>query len=93
MIFQIRYNYLLKDLKTTANGMLNDYDNQLKKGTITEVLKYLNKPEELKRNLSLYLKFMTKTGAGKNFASYYQERAAGEHNEMLTRLLHCQLSG
>lgn len=59
--------YLLKDLGTEANAMLNDYGNKLKKGTITEELKYLNKPEELKRNLSLYLKFITKIGAGKNF--------------------------
>jgi hypothetical protein len=60
--------YLLKDLGTEANKMINDYDNKLKKGTITEVLKYINKPEELKRNLSIYLKFIAKIGAGKNFA-------------------------
>jgi hypothetical protein len=60
--------YLLKDLGTEANLMLNDYGNKLKKSTITEVLKYLNKPEELKKNLSLYLKFIAKIGAGKNFA-------------------------
>lgn len=60
--------YLLKDLGSVANGMLNDYDNKLKKGTITEVLKHINRPEELKRNLSLYLKFIAKIGAGKNFA-------------------------
>ena len=59
---------LLKDLSTEANAMLNDYDNKLKKGTLTDVIKYLNKPEELKRNLSLYLKFLAKIGAGKNFA-------------------------
>lgn len=58
---------LLKDLGATAKAMLNDYDSQLKKGTITEVLKYLNGPEELKKNLSLYLKFIAKVGAGKNF--------------------------
>ncbi|MGO4773735.1 DUF5694 domain-containing protein [Flavobacterium sp. W22_SRS_FK3] len=60
--------YLLKDLGTTANALISDYDNQLKNGTITQVLKYINKPEELKRNLSIYLKFMAKIGAGKNFA-------------------------
>lgn len=60
--------YLLKDLQTVATTMLNDYNNQLKKGTITEVLKHINKPEELKRNLSIYLKFIAKIGAGKNFA-------------------------
>ena len=60
--------HLLKDLSTQANEMINDYDNKLKKNTITEVLKYINKPEELKRNLSLYLKFIAKIGAGKNFA-------------------------
>ncbi|MTH16395.1 DUF5694 domain-containing protein [Flavobacterium sp. LC2016-01] len=60
--------YLLKDLGTQANVMINDYDNKLKNGTITEVLKYINKPEELKRNLSIYLKFIAKIGAGKNFA-------------------------
>jgi hypothetical protein len=60
--------YLLKDLGTTAKGLISDYDDQLKKGTITDVLKHINKPEELKRNLSIYLKFMAKIGAGKNFA-------------------------
>jgi hypothetical protein len=60
--------YLLKDLGTQANAMISDFDNQLKKGTITEVLKYINKPEELKRNLSIYLKYIAKIGAGKNFA-------------------------
>ncbi|SHH17025.1 hypothetical protein SAMN05444372_11921 [Flavobacterium micromati] len=60
--------YVLQDLGTEGNAMINDYDNQLKKGTITEVLKYINKPEELKRNLSIYLKFLTKIGAGQNFA-------------------------
>jgi hypothetical protein len=59
---------LLKDLGTEANAMINDYNKQLKNGTITEVLKYINKPEELQRNLSIYLKFLTKVGAGKNFA-------------------------
>ncbi|MBF4508746.1 hypothetical protein IRZ83_18895 [Flavobacterium sp. JLP] len=60
--------YLLKDLGTVANAMLSDYNNKLKNGTISEVLKYLNQPEELKKNLSIYLKFITKIGAGKNFA-------------------------
>ncbi|TPG38189.1 DUF5694 domain-containing protein [Flavobacterium pectinovorum] len=60
--------YLLKDLGTEANLMVKDFDNKLKKGTITDVLKYINKPEELKRNLSIYLKFMAKIGAGKNYA-------------------------
>ncbi|MCC9074465.1 DUF5694 domain-containing protein [Flavobacterium sp. F-65] len=60
--------YLLKDLGTQANAMLNDYDNKLKNGTITEVLKHINKPEELKKNLSIYLKYIAKVGAGKNFA-------------------------
>jgi hypothetical protein len=59
---------LLKDLSTEANVMLNDYDNKLKQGTLTDVIKHINKPEELKRNLSLYLKFYAKIGAGKNFA-------------------------
>lgn len=60
--------YLLKDLGTHAKAMISDFDNQLKKGTITEVLKYINKPDQLKRNLSIYLKFMAKIGAGKNYA-------------------------
>lgn len=60
--------YLLKDLGTHANALINDYDSQLKKGTITDVLKYINKPEELKRNLAIYLKYLAKIGAGKNFA-------------------------
>jgi len=58
---------LLKDLGAQANIMLNDYNDKLKKGTTTEVLKYINKPEQLKRNLSLYLKFMAKIGGGKNY--------------------------
>jgi hypothetical protein len=58
---------LLKDLGAQANAMLNDYNSKLKNGTITEVLKYINKPEQLKRNLSLYLKFMAKIGAGTNY--------------------------
>ncbi len=60
--------YLLKDLGIQANAMISDFDSQLKKGTITEVLKYINKPDQLKRNLSIYLKFIAKIGAGKNFA-------------------------
>ncbi|PIF33146.1 hypothetical protein CLU81_3722 [Flavobacterium sp. 9] len=60
--------YLLKDLGTQANAMISDFDNQLKKGTITEVLKYINRPDQLERNLSIYLKFIAKIGAGKNFA-------------------------
>jgi hypothetical protein len=60
--------YLLKDLGTHATAMIKDYDTKLKKSTITEVLKYINKPDELKRNLSIYLKFIAKIGAGKNFA-------------------------
>lgn len=60
--------YLLKDLGTHAKELINDYDAKLKKGTITDVLKYINKPEELKRNLSIYLKYIAKVGAGKNYA-------------------------
>ncbi|CAM3610143.1 DUF5694 domain-containing protein [Flavobacterium chungbukense] len=60
--------YLLKDLGTQANAMIKDFDAKLKNGTILEVLKYINKPEELKRNLSIYLKFIAKVGAGKNYA-------------------------
>lgn len=59
---------LLKDLRTQAKAMLNDFDNKLKKGTITEVLKYINEPEQLKRNLSLYLKCIARIGAGENYA-------------------------
>jgi hypothetical protein len=60
--------YLLNDLGVHAKAMVSDFDNKLKNGTITEVLKYINRPEELKRNLSIYLKFMAKVGAGENFA-------------------------
>ncbi len=60
--------YLFKDLGDMAKAMLNDYDNQLKKGTLTDVIKHINKPEELRRNLSIYLKYLTKIGAGENFA-------------------------
>lgn len=59
---------LLKDLSTEAHAMLSDYDDKLKKGTLTDVIKYINKPEQLKKNLSLYLKCLAKIGAGKNFA-------------------------
>ncbi|VEH21479.1 Uncharacterised protein [Chryseobacterium nakagawai] len=60
--------YLLKDLQVHAKAMISDFDNKLKNGTITDVLKYINKPEELKRNLSIYLNYIAKVGAGKNFA-------------------------
>ncbi len=60
--------YLLNDLGVHAKAMISDFDNKLKKNTITEVLKYINRPEQLKRNLSIYLSFMAKVGAGKNFA-------------------------
>jgi len=60
--------FLLQDAGAVAKAMLSDYDTKLKKGTLTDVIKHINKPEELKKNLSLYLKFLAKIGAGKNFA-------------------------
>ncbi|MGH1517913.1 DUF5694 domain-containing protein [Chryseobacterium sp. JK1] len=59
--------YLLNDLQVHAKAMIKDFDDKLKNGTITEVLQYINRPEELKRNLSIYLKYIAKVGAGKNF--------------------------
>jgi len=58
---------ILKDLGIEGKAFINDIDNQVKKGTLTEVLKYINKPEQLERNLSIYLKYIVKIGAGKNY--------------------------
>ena len=60
--------YLLEQLGTDAKGLLSEFENQLKNNTLTETLKFINQPKYLQKNLSLYLKYMAKIGAGKNFA-------------------------
>ncbi|MBE8726454.1 DUF5694 domain-containing protein [Flavobacterium hungaricum] len=59
--------YLLKELSTDAKKILLEIDNVLKRNSITEVIKYINKEELLQRNLSLYLKYLAKVGAGENY--------------------------
>lgn len=59
--------YLLKELGANANKLLLEIDGVLKRNSITEVLKYINKKELLQKNLSLYLKYIAKVGAGENY--------------------------
>lgn len=59
--------YLLKELGTTANNLKLEFDNVVKRNSITEVLKYINTKELLQKNLSLYLKYIAKIGAGENY--------------------------
>lgn len=59
--------YLLKELGANANNLLHEIDDVVKRNSITEVLKYINKDELLQRNLSLYLKYLAKVGAGENY--------------------------
>lgn len=58
----------LIQLETDAKKIISDFDKELKKGSITDVIKYINTPELLQRNLALYLKYVAKIGAGKNYA-------------------------
>ncbi|MNQ86685.1 hypothetical protein D3C85_1018850 [compost metagenome] len=59
--------YLLNELGTTANNFMVEMDGVVKRNSITEVLKYLNTKELLQKNLSLYLKYIAKVGAGENY--------------------------
>ncbi|SNR73714.1 DUF5694 domain-containing protein [Flavobacterium sp. ov086] len=59
--------YLLSELGTTANNLKLEFDNVVKRNSITEILKYINKKELLQKNLSLYLKYYAKIGAGDNY--------------------------
>lgn len=59
--------YLLKELGTNANKLKLEIDSVLKRNSITDVLKYINKNELLHKNLSLYLKYIAKIGAGENY--------------------------
>ncbi|MFD1602916.1 DUF5694 domain-containing protein [Flavobacterium artemisiae] len=59
--------YLLKELGTNANNLLHEIDSVVKGNSITEVIKYINRDELLQRNLSLYLKYLAKVGAGENY--------------------------
>jgi hypothetical protein len=59
--------YLLNELGTNANNLILEFDSVVKRNSITEVLKYINKKELLQKNLSLYLKYMAKIGAGENY--------------------------
>ena len=59
--------YLLSELGANANGLKLEFDGVVKRNSITEILKYINKEELLKKNLSLYLKYLAKVGAGENY--------------------------
>lgn len=59
--------YLLNELSIDANNLLLEIDNVVKRNSITEVIKYINTNELLQRNLSLYLKYSAKVGAGENY--------------------------
>jgi hypothetical protein len=59
--------YLLNELGTNANKFKLELDSIVKRNSITEVLKYINKDELLQKNLSLYLKYLAKVGAGENY--------------------------
>jgi hypothetical protein len=59
--------YLLNELGITANNLKLEFDSVVKRNSITEVLKYINKDELLQKNLSLYLKYYAKIGAGENY--------------------------
>ncbi|OXA82537.1 hypothetical protein SAMN05444397_107144 [Flavobacterium aquidurense] len=59
--------YLLKDLGTNANKIIHEIDSVVKRNSITEVLKYINTKELLQKNLSIYLKYIAKVGAGENY--------------------------
>lgn len=59
--------YLLSELGTNANNLKLEFDGVVKQNSITEILQYINKEELLKKNLSLYLKYLAKVGAGENY--------------------------
>lgn len=59
--------YILNELSTTANNFMLEIDNVTKRNSITEILKYINTKELLQKNLSLYLKYYAKIGAGENY--------------------------
>ncbi len=60
--------YLFEDLGKMAKQMKLNYDNELKNSSFTSLIKFINNQEELKKNLSIYLNYLMKVGAGKNFA-------------------------
>jgi hypothetical protein len=59
--------YLFSELGTTAKSLMQEIDGIVKHNSITEILRYINKNELLQKNLSLYLKYYTKIGAGENY--------------------------
>ena len=59
--------YLLNELGTTAKNFMAEIDGVVKRNSITGIVKYLNTKELLEKNLSLYLKYMVKVGAGENY--------------------------
>jgi len=59
--------YILNELGTTAKNFMGEIDGVVKRNSITEILKYLNTKELLQKNLSLYLKYYAKIGAGDNY--------------------------
>lgn len=59
--------YLFSELGTTAKSLMQEIDGIVKQNSITEILRYINKNELLQKNLSLYLKYYAKIGAGENY--------------------------
>ncbi|MCT2407498.1 DUF5694 domain-containing protein [Chryseobacterium antibioticum] len=59
--------YILNELGTTANNFMREIDSVTKQNSITGILKYINTKELLEKNLSLYLKYYAKIGAGDNY--------------------------
>ncbi|MBF9220193.1 DUF5694 domain-containing protein [Hymenobacter ruricola] len=59
---------LLRDMGMAATALLGTFDAELKKGTLTDVLRFINQPAQLRANLALYLQYMARIGAGQNFA-------------------------
>jgi hypothetical protein len=59
---------LLPQMGAAATALLGSFDAELKKGTITDVLRFINQPAQLRANLALYLQYMARIGAGQNFA-------------------------
>ncbi|KMQ59486.1 hypothetical protein ACM46_20575 [Chryseobacterium angstadtii] len=59
--------YILNELGGIAKNFLGEIDRVTKQNSITEILKYINTKELLQKNLSIYLKYYAKIGAGENY--------------------------
>jgi hypothetical protein len=60
--------FLMDSLMTAGKNMLHDFNKKVKEESLSNVLNYLNEKAQLKRNLSLYLKYLAKVGASNNLA-------------------------